>query len=72
MSSERNWKPISSATKGVGDLLLRAGTGSIDPAYVGRQADDGRWFCGEVEVHPTHFCEIPLFDADDATGGLAA
>jgi hypothetical protein len=60
-----NWSRINSAPKGIGPLLLRAGPGNLDPAYVGYQADDGRWFCGETEVHPTHYCEIPPFDADD-------
>ena len=62
---ERNWHRISEATKGIGTLLLRDAAGPSDPAYVGYQADDGRWLSGENEVHPTHYCEIPLFDADD-------
>jgi hypothetical protein len=60
-----NWRQISEAPRGIGPLLLRAGSGPNDPAYVGYQADDGRWFSGDAEVHPTHFCEIPQFDADD-------
>jgi hypothetical protein len=64
-----NWRKISEAPKGIGPLLLRAGSGSLDPAYVGFQADDGRWFAAadnSAEVHPTHYCEIPLLDAEDA------
>jgi hypothetical protein len=60
-----NWRRIDQAQKGIGPLLLRAGSGPQDPSYVGYQADDGRWLCGDVEVRPTHFCEIPQFDASD-------
>jgi hypothetical protein len=60
-----NWRPIGEAERGIGPLLLRAGSGPSDPAYVGYQADDGRWFCGDTEVRPTHYCLIPQFDADD-------
>jgi hypothetical protein len=61
-----NWHSIEKAPKGIGPLLLRAGSGSLDPAYVGYQADDGRWFIDpQNEVHPSHFCLIPQFDADD-------
>jgi hypothetical protein len=61
-----NWRKISEAAKGVGPLLLRAGASLTDPAYVGYQADDGRWLCGDAEVHPTHFCLIPQFDDEAA------
>jgi hypothetical protein len=60
--AERNWHRIDEAPKGIGPLLLRDATGPNDPAYVGSQADDGRWFFGDQETHPTHFCTIPLFD----------
>jgi hypothetical protein len=60
-----NWYRIEKAPKGIGSLLLRAGAGPLDPSFVGCQADDGRWFSGDQEVHPTHYCEIPLFDASD-------
>jgi hypothetical protein len=60
-----NWHNIENAPRGIGPLLLRAGSGPNDPSYVGYQASDRRWFCGDLEVHPTHYCEIPLFDADD-------
>jgi hypothetical protein len=63
--SQQNWFPISKATPGAGALLLRAGPGPNDPAYVGLQRDDGAWFCGDARVTPTHFAIIPLFDADD-------
>ena len=65
VSSATNWQPIAAAEKGIGPLLLRDGAGPNDPAYVGYQADDGRWFFGDAETHPTHYCLIPLFDADD-------
>lgn len=60
-----NWRRIETAPPGIGDVLCRAGDGPSDPAYVARQQDDGRWLFEGVEVHPTHYCEIPLFDADD-------
>jgi hypothetical protein len=65
VADDRNWHPVNEAPKGCGPLLLRAGPGPFDPAYVGHQADDGRWLTGDVEVSPTHYCEIPLFDASD-------
>jgi hypothetical protein len=68
--SERNWYCIDQAQKGIGPLLLRAGSGQLDPVFVGYQADDGRWFVGDQRVHPTHYCEIPPFNADDV--GAAA
>jgi hypothetical protein len=67
--AEQNWHRIDKAQKGVGPLLLRAGSGPSDPAYVGFQdPDSGRWFAASdisAEVRPTHFCLIPQFDADD-------
>jgi hypothetical protein len=64
-----NWKKIEDAPRGIGPLLLRAGAGLADPAYVGFQdPDSGRWFAAAditADVHPTHFCLIPQFDADD-------
>jgi hypothetical protein len=60
-----NWHSIEKAPKGIGPLLLRAGASSLDPAFVGCQADDGRWFAGDAEVSPAYYCEIPQFDADD-------
>jgi hypothetical protein len=62
-----NWHSIEKAPKGIGPLLLRAGSGPLDPVYVGYQdPDDGRWLVdNEHQVHPTHFCLIPAFDADD-------
>jgi hypothetical protein len=65
---ERNWHRIDKAPRAIGPLLLRAGTGPSDPAYVGYQVGR-RWFSGDVEVQPTHYCEIPLFDADESAGG---
>jgi hypothetical protein len=66
--AEPNWHRINQPLKGMGPLLLRAGPGLTDLAYVGYQdPDNGRWFAGEQEVHPTHFCLIPQFDADDGT-----
>jgi hypothetical protein len=64
--AERNWHRIDNAPKGVGPLLLRAGSGPSDPAYVAYEADDGRWLSGDVEVHPSHWCLIPEFDFDEA------
>jgi hypothetical protein len=65
-STQKNWHRIDEAPKGAGPLLCRAGSGPSDPAYVGYQnPSTGRWFSGDAEVHPTHYCEIPLFDADD-------
>jgi hypothetical protein len=63
----QNWKRIDTAPKGIGDVLLRDGSGPFDPAYVGRQYDDGCWRLGneQAQSHPTHYCLIPLFDADD-------
>jgi hypothetical protein len=63
---ERNWNPISQAPKGAGPLLLRDGSGPLDPVYVGHQDNDGRRMFGVEEVHPTHFCLIPNFDGADA------
>jgi hypothetical protein len=63
-----NWRKISEAPRGAGPLLLRAGPGLTDPAYVGYQdPDNGRWFTDpQREVHPSHYCLIPGFDADAA------
>jgi hypothetical protein len=60
-----HWQPITKAPKGIGPLLLRSGSGPLDPAFVGYQADDGRWFSGDVEVRPAYYRDIPQFDADD-------
>jgi hypothetical protein len=63
-----NWRKISEAPAGIGPVLLRAGSGPSDPSFVGYQADNGRWFAAadiSAEVHPTHFCLIPGFDAAD-------
>jgi hypothetical protein len=61
-----NWQRIEKAPRGIGPLLLRAGPGPFDPAFVGYQAtDDGRWFSGDAEVHPTHFATIPPFDCEE-------
>jgi hypothetical protein len=67
--AERNWRRIETAPKGIGPLLLRADPSSLDPAFVGYQADDGRWFAGAAEVSPAYYCEIPQFDADVSAGG---
>ena len=61
-----NWRRIELAPRGAGPLLLRReGTGALDPVIVGYQADDGRWFAGEIEIHPAYFSTIPQFDCDD-------
>lgn len=54
----RAWKSVrrDPPSPGIGPLLLRAGSGPNDSAYVGFQ-----------EVHPTHWCFIPSFDAEEAT-----
>jgi hypothetical protein len=75
--AERNWRRIESAPRGIGPQLLRAGSGPNDPSYVGYQGDDGRWYAADDssqnrEVHPTHYCAIPSFDADDADGEPSA
>jgi hypothetical protein len=61
-----NWHSIEKAPKGIGPLLLRSSPSSLDPVIVGYQADDGRWFAGEIEIHPAYFSTIPQFDADEA------
>jgi hypothetical protein len=62
--AEQNWHRIDKAPRGIGPLLLRAGAGSTDPAYVGYQdPDSGRWLDGENrDVHPTHFALVARFD----------
>jgi hypothetical protein len=67
LATAKNWRRVETAEKGIGDVLLRDGSGPLDPAYVGRQYDDGRWRFGnqQEETHPSHFCAIPLFDGDD-------
>jgi hypothetical protein len=67
---DRNWHRIVLAPRGIGSVLLRAGPGNNDPSYVGYQADDGRWFFGDGEVHPTHYCLIPTFDCDDSEASV--
>jgi hypothetical protein len=72
-TSGQNWHRISAAPNGIGDLLLRNGSDPYQAAYIGRQADDGRWFSGsngEQETRPVYFCLIPQFDANE--DGIAA
>jgi hypothetical protein len=64
-SNASSWQRIEAAKRGVGPLLLRDGTGPNDPAYVGYQADDGRWMFGDIETKPCYFCQVPPFDSDD-------
>jgi hypothetical protein len=62
VADSKNWHRIDQAPKGIGPLRLRAGSGPLDPAYVGYEADDGRWIAAadnRTEVHPSHFAEIP-------------
>jgi hypothetical protein len=59
------WRPIVEAERNDGQLLLRDGAASLDPVYVGRQEDDGRWFFGDMETKPLYFARIPLFDCED-------
>jgi hypothetical protein len=68
--AEQSWHRIDKAPKGIGDVLLRSGSGPLDPNFVGHQdPDSGRWFDGENrEVRPAFYCEIQLFDADDSDG----
>jgi hypothetical protein len=64
-----NWQPIAKAPKGIGPLLLRVGSGSLDPAFVGYQDDDGRWVTSpgvQIAPAPRYFCLIPQFDCDEA------
>jgi hypothetical protein len=65
--AEKIWKPIATAPKGIGDVLLRNSSDPYQTAYVGRQYDDGRWRFGDAqdEVRPAFYCLIPQFDADD-------
>lgn len=63
--AKTNWHPIEQAPRGAGPLLLRSGASLNDPAFIGYQADDGRWFLVDEEVHPLFFAEIPPFDYDD-------
>jgi hypothetical protein len=64
--ADQNWHRIDKAPKGIGPLLLRAGSGPLDGVFIGYQADDGRWFADpQHEVHPTHYCQMPQFDAAD-------
>ena len=68
---ESNWKPIAKAPRGIGPLLLRAGSGSLDPTFVGYQDDDGRWITGpgvEARSAPQFYCQIPEFDCDEVDG----
>lgn len=63
-----NWHPIDKAELGMGTVLLRTGSGSFDPALVGYQGDDGRWFDAEnreIRPVPMWYCAIPPFDADE-------
>lgn len=54
----------------MGPVLLRAGGGTLEPAFVGYQREDGRWLDQENrEVHPCYFAQIPIFDCED---GVAA
>jgi hypothetical protein len=65
-----NWKHIEKAPRGIGAVLLRSGSGTLDPVYVGFQADDGRWVTADDQttVHPLFFCTIPAFDCDEGDG----
>jgi hypothetical protein len=68
--AERNWHRTENAQKGIGPVLLRGSGGSLDPAFIGYQADDGRWLDTENrEIHPVYFCAIPQFDATDDGAG---
>jgi hypothetical protein len=61
----KNWHRADEMSEGiVEDVLLRAGPGLLDPVYVGRRID-GRFIVDSAEAHPTHYCLIPRFDADD-------
>ena len=62
------WQPITKAPKGIGPLLLRIGSGPLDPAFVGYQnPDNGRWLDGENrQVGPLYWTSIPEFDCDEA------
>jgi hypothetical protein len=73
LPGSKNWYRIAKATKGAGPLLLRSGALSLDPVFVGYQADDGRWMTDPTtEVRPLYFCRIPLFDADESDSGASA
>jgi hypothetical protein len=63
---ETNWKHIKEAPRGIGDVLLRIGAGSLDGVFVGRQDPaTGVWFDQENrQATPHYFCTIPLFDCD--------
>jgi hypothetical protein len=61
-----NWRPIAEAQRGIGDLLLRCGDGLLDPAFVGRQGDDGLWYFNGAVVPAKWFAKIPPWDLDEA------
>jgi hypothetical protein len=63
--TEQNWLPIKDAPRGAGPLLLREGSSSLDPAFVGYQGDDGQWRSGDSICNPLYFCMVPLFDCED-------
>lgn len=64
-----NWHLIDKSTPpGMGAVLLRTGSGALDPVFVGYQADSGRWFDSENrEVQPRFYARIPDFDAEVAS-----
>jgi hypothetical protein len=70
--AEQNWNRIEAAPKGAGPLLLREGSGSQDPAFVGYQGDDGQWRSGDSVCRPRYFCRIPPFDCELPDDGVAA
>jgi hypothetical protein len=63
--AERNWHRVDKAPKGIGPLLLRAGAGLNDLSYVGISGGRRALARGDVEVGPTHYCEIPPSDDGD-------
>jgi hypothetical protein len=63
--AEQNWFSIERAPKGAGPLLLREGSGSLDPAFVGYQDDAGQWRSGDSICNPLYFCMVPLFDCPE-------
>lgn len=65
LADGKNWHRANEMPESiVEDVLLRAGPNLLDPAYVGRRVN-GRFMPDGAEVHPTHYCLISQFDADD-------
>lgn len=67
MTPQSNWKRVEAAPRSIGQVLLRIGTGSLDPAFIGYQDPaTGRWLDQENrEVRPRFYALLPPFDCED-------